>query len=276
MRHLHGTHRSASETPPGIPPPAPAPYGDYIVYVDESGDHGLASMDPTYPIFVLAFCIFERQTLAAELVPAVMRFKFAHFGHDQVVLHEHEIRKATNQFRFLTDAARRQPFMEGLNALVSVAPFTVVAVVIEKEPLARRHRDGDGESRNPYTLAMAYGLERVCAFLRERGRAGRLTRVVFESRGAKEDAELELEFRRVTSVARGPNAVCHQIPVDVLLADKKTISTGLQLADLVARPIGLRVLRPGQANRAYERIASKLRRGPGEEIAGWGLTVLPE
>jgi hypothetical protein len=30
-------------------------FSDYIVYVDESGDHGLQSMDATYPVFVLAF-----------------------------------------------------------------------------------------------------------------------------------------------------------------------------------------------------------------------------
>ena len=243
------------------------------MYVDESGDHGLASMDPTYPIFVLAFCVFEKRALAATVVPAVMRFKFAHFGHDQVVLHE--IRKAKGPFRFLTDAARRQPFMEGLNALVEAAPFTVVAVVIEKTRLARRAGDAEDEPRNPYTLAMAYGLERVCVFLRERGQAGRLTHVVFEARGAREDAELELEFRRVTSTARGSDAVCQQVPVEVLLADKKTISTGLQLADLVARPIGLRVLRPGQPNRAYDLIAPKLHRGPDGDVVGWGITVLP-
>jgi hypothetical protein len=39
-------------------------YGDYIVYVDESGDHGLRSMDPNYPLFVLAFCIFDKSALA--------------------------------------------------------------------------------------------------------------------------------------------------------------------------------------------------------------------
>lgn len=31
-------------------------FSDYIVYVDESGDHGPVSSD--YPVFVLAFCIF--------------------------------------------------------------------------------------------------------------------------------------------------------------------------------------------------------------------------
>ncbi len=30
-------------------------FSDYIVYVDESGDHGLQNLDPNYPVFVLAF-----------------------------------------------------------------------------------------------------------------------------------------------------------------------------------------------------------------------------
>ncbi|HFD87807.1 MAG TPA: DUF3800 domain-containing protein, partial [Gammaproteobacteria bacterium] len=33
-------------------------HSEYIVFVDESGDHGLRSIDEAYPIFVLAFCIF--------------------------------------------------------------------------------------------------------------------------------------------------------------------------------------------------------------------------
>jgi hypothetical protein len=97
------------------------PFGDYIVYVDESGDHALQTMDRQYPIFVLAFCVFEKERLAGELVPAMMRFKFAHFGHDQVVLQEHEIRKSKGPFRILLNTARRDAFYSDLNALMAVA-----------------------------------------------------------------------------------------------------------------------------------------------------------
>jgi hypothetical protein len=38
----------------------PTEFSDYVVYVDESGDHGLASIDPEFPVFVLAFCVFEK------------------------------------------------------------------------------------------------------------------------------------------------------------------------------------------------------------------------
>ena len=30
-------------------------FSKYVVYVDESGDHGLKNIDPNYPVFVLAF-----------------------------------------------------------------------------------------------------------------------------------------------------------------------------------------------------------------------------
>jgi hypothetical protein len=36
-------------------------FDDYIVFVDESGDHGMASIDPDYPMFVIAFCLFEKE-----------------------------------------------------------------------------------------------------------------------------------------------------------------------------------------------------------------------
>ncbi|MCE2953641.1 MAG: DUF3800 domain-containing protein [Gemmatimonas sp.] len=242
--------------------------GDYIVYVDESGDHGLQSTDPNYPLFVLAFCIFEKSALANTVVPAMLRFKFAHFGHDQVVLHEHEIRKAKNAFRFLTDASLRAAFMKDMSTLIDIAPFTIVAIVIQKERLVKKYH----RPENPYAIGLEYGLERVCAFLHENGQDGKLTHFVFECRGPKEDKELELEFRRVTG---GANATCSKIPIEIIMADKKTITTGLQLADLVARPIGLHVLRPEQVNRAYDLIQPKLRRGPRGQLDGFGLEVFP-
>ncbi|MCH8553147.1 MAG: DUF3800 domain-containing protein [Natronospirillum sp.] len=36
-------------------------FSKYIVYVDESGDHNLQSLDESYPVFVLAFCVFHKR-----------------------------------------------------------------------------------------------------------------------------------------------------------------------------------------------------------------------
>jgi hypothetical protein len=76
-------------------------FGNYIVYVDESGDHGLDKIDPEYPIFVLAFCIFKKMDYISDIVPAIQKFKFRYWGHDAVVIHEHEIRKSmAGDFRY--------------------------------------------------------------------------------------------------------------------------------------------------------------------------------
>ena len=70
-------------------------FSDYIVYVDESGDHAMGkSIDKDFPVFVLAFCIFKKSDYATTIVSEMKHFKFKYFGHDVVNLHEREIRKA--------------------------------------------------------------------------------------------------------------------------------------------------------------------------------------
>ena len=99
-----------SATEPAVEPAArpSGKYSDFIVYVDESGDHGMATLDPNYPVFVLAFCVFYKRHYTDKVVPALHRFKFGHFGHDLVVLHEHEIRKEKGAFKFQSRAHREQ------------------------------------------------------------------------------------------------------------------------------------------------------------------------
>jgi len=64
-------------------PPASSGHSDYIVCVDESGDHSLTSIDPDYPSFVLSFCIFRKVEYAQAVTPAIRQLKFATFGHDK-------------------------------------------------------------------------------------------------------------------------------------------------------------------------------------------------
>jgi hypothetical protein len=58
------------------------------------------------------------------------------------------------------------------------------------------------------------------------------------------------------------------------------MSSGLQLADLVARPIGLHVLLRGQTNRAFDILKQKFfcaggREKVGENYEEWGLKIFP-
>jgi hypothetical protein len=59
------------------------------------------------------------------------------------------------------------------------------------------------------------------------------------------------------------------------MADKKSNSEGLQIADLLARPIGLSVFKPSQPNRAYEVAKEKFYKGRYGTINGNGRKVFP-
>lgn len=249
-------------------------FGKYIVYVDESGDHSLQSIDPNYPVFVLAFCVFHKRHYSEAIVPALEKLKFNHFGHDQVILHEHEIRKQKGVFRTLVGKEKQQTFISELDGIVENSNFILIATVIDKNQLRQQRAEADD---NAYHLALAHCMETLYEFLQEKAEHDQKTHVVVECRGKKEDRELELEFRRVCD---GNNRLGLPIPFEVLFSDKKAMSSGLQLADLVARPIGLNTLKPHQKNRAFETLKKKFycdsgREGVGKGYEGVGLKVLP-
>ena len=242
-------------------------YSDYIVYVDESGDHSLESINADYPLFVLSFCIFHKDAYANTMTPAVRRLKFETFGHDMVVLHEIDIRKKRGVFSKLGKEARDK-FLSALTDIIEATDFKLVAVVIDKHKLKARYSSPE----HPYHLAMGFGLERIHRYLKSLGQADRLTHLVCEARGAKEDAELELEFRRIRD---GRNFFNRPLPFELIVSDKKTNSEGMQLADLTARPIGLSVLRPGQGNRALAVLEKKFCRDGQGGKTGVGLKIFP-
>lgn len=238
---------------------------EYLVFVDESGDHGLQTIDPEYPVFVLAFCIIEKLVYSRRVLPMVTEFKFRHFGHDQVILHEREIRKDLGDFSILRDRNRKAVFMNELTAMIDETPMTVIASAIRKDQLVNRY----SYPNNPYEIALAFGLERVARWLKRNEAIGN-TPVILECRGKREDDELELEFRRVCA---GANYRNERLAFEPRFVSKGANAPGLQLADLIARPIGRHILDPEQANRAFEIIRKKLDRSPSGAL--WGLKLFP-
>lgn len=242
-------------------------HSDYIVYVDESGDHSLTSIDANYPVFVLSFCIFRKDIYVETVTPRLRNLKFATFGHDMVILHEHDIRKKTGAFAKLSKEPR-ESFMSKLTDIMKDSDFTLLAVLIDKRKLKSRYVN----PAHPYHLAMEFGLERLYRLMKEKKQDNNLTYLVCESRGAKEDKQLELEFRRICN---GENYFQKPLPFDIVIVDKKTNSEGLQFADLTARPIGLSFLRPKQQNRALEILEGKYYRDGFGKKEGFGLKCFP-
>ena len=44
-------------------------FSEFVVYANESGDHGLVAIDSQYPVFALVFCAMRKADYIAGVVP---------------------------------------------------------------------------------------------------------------------------------------------------------------------------------------------------------------
>lgn len=233
-------------------------FSDYIIFADESGDHGLTSINPENPVFVLVFCIFKKNDYISIVKQAVAQLKLDFWGHDLVILHNHAIRKSTGEFTFLFNEERRRIFLHALNEMIRSIPFSIAATVIDK-----RHLNSNLSSNNPYDIALESCLEQACCFLKEKGQLQHLTHLLVESRGNPEDRDLEATFRMISL-----RAIPDQYPLDIRFFNKQVNSSGLQIADLVAHPIARNAIKQNQPNKAFDILKEKLLGYPEYEEIG--------
>ena len=203
----------------------------HLVYVDESGSPSSLRTDPNYPIFVMAACIFDPYVYAVRLLPAVGALKIRHLGSDSPVLHESEIRKRLGIFNFKGDVQARTAFIEGLSSVVQDCVPRVVAAVVGHSDL---ERDVD--------LA---ALRALWDGFSEHSSGP--SHWIFERRGKREDAAVSRAFEALSA-----SGATHEF-----VAKGRGLA-GLEMADMLARPIGLSVLRPAQPNRALEGLRKRL------------------
>jgi hypothetical protein len=265
--------------PSDVPSRAGAPYA-YTLYLDESGDHGIMKLHLDYP--VLARCgIAVAQTYDAQrLGPAVDEFKVEHFGTASIGLHYRALAQKAGPFRFLQDGARAWAFEQAMGRFVAGLDVGVFGAVVNKREYVAQH----GRTRpvdaylphNLYHMALDFVLERFLKFLEERGATP--GRVVAESRGAKEDAELTAEYEELQ--VRGTQFVAAErfrrmLVPEMEFADKKAGLAGLELADLCAAPMATQVLKWGTASPVWDAMVPKIWVGAYPKRGSVGLKVYP-
>lgn len=241
-----------------------------ILFLDESGNHGLTTIDPLYPVFVLGGVIVDEEYARGELTERVQQFKSELFGNEDLILHTADSTRNKNGFEQMKVPAFRKRFYTELNQLMRDLTFTVVACVIRKDEHLARYGFG---SVDPYMLSLDILVEQFCFELEDADTNGL---IIAEKRSPVLDRELDLAWLNL-KIQGTERIQAKRINerIDALITRPKADNiSGLQLADLAVTPIGRHVL--GKANHDDWRIIeSKLRRRLGR-YQDAGLVILPK
>lgn len=238
------------------------------MFLDESGDHSLDKIDSSYPIFVLAGCIFDFDYYSNIVEPEINKLKLKYFKKTTVILRSYDIRKQKKDFNILVDKNIRTKFNDELSALLKSIEFDVIVATIRKDKLKKQYTEPD----NPYHLCLRFILERSVMFL---GRSSEKLIFRIESRESHNDqklAEVYENFRNSNHLF--PIAEIQNKLQDLSFNQKTQNIAGMQIADLIAYPIGRLVLDNTKENKPFEIIEQKLHKKNGI-YKNYGLKMFP-
>lgn len=240
-----------------------------VMFLDESGDHSLDKIDNSYPIFVLAGCIFDLDYYSKVAEPKINELKIKHFGKTDIILRSYNIRKQKGDFSCLVDKKKREAFYNDLDVLVKLLDFRIIAAAIHKLKLKDQYIEPD----NPYNLCLRFILERSVMFI---GKSNDKLIFRIESRETHNDrklAEVYEKFRSTDGRFFKKEEVQSKF-VDFSFNQKVQNIAGHQIADLVAYPIGVAVLDKERENKAFEIVKAKFHCKNGT-YKNYGLKTFP-
>jgi|SRR5690606_9293967 len=242
----------------------------YFLFIDESGDHGLVNLDPSFPVFVLCGMLISEDNYRI-MREEVNQMKQNFWANKRVVLHSRDIRKCEKEFQVLFDLELKRKFYEQLNDIMSNSTYRIISSAIDKGKYIKTY----GKlSNDVYELALSFIIERTIFSLDEIKDNGKELEIIIERRGAKEDKKLDEHFQRLLS--RGTNYVTSerlkQVGTKITFKTKRENINGLQIADLIAYPIARYIIDPKRANPAFEVFEKHIYRKGGKR---YGLKIFP-
>ena len=228
----------------------------------------MRNVDPTFPVFVLAGMLVGETYYAKTLVPRIKALKQRHLGDKDIILHSKKIRRCEGAFeRFKHDTDARDAFHAGIAEVFERSRIRLFAVVIDKPRL----RDRFVVPLNPYDVSLSQLLSVVCGPPRLPGAwRPHISRIVAESRGRREDKELQREYQQLRTSGlmsygsehvqnRRSTTVQRLFPSRVDFVRKAMAVAGLELADLAAYPIARAAMTGDWSYRSAAVVAKKLR-----------------
>ncbi len=246
-----------------------------VLYLDESGDHDLVKIDPTYSVFVIGGIIVDRTYARTVMEPKVREFKLEWFGVEEIILHSVDIARAKKGFeRLRSDRVFREAFLTALSELMQELDYQVVACVIHKD----RHVAKYGKrALDPYGVGLEIVVERFCFEVGDTTDGG----IIYaEKRRADLDHGLDVAWERLRAngTYRLNKHRLGQIDERIIglsLKAKSVNIAGLQLADLVISPVARNQMGL-YTHDNWDIVKSKMCKDRFGRVEGYGLVVLPK
>lgn len=254
------------------------PRRQYILFLDECGVHHMSPVKDHFPYFCLCGIIVDVERFATfDRIWKTWKAKW--LGSSSYPIHEPNVRRRSKEFHN-EDPIKEQQLLDSLEAQIADLEFHCIAAVIDKKEFAERYPSGSVDDflpKSTYLMCVDFVFERFVHFLYSVGEEA-YGLVVAESRGAREDTEVHAEFLRLhvegTQWHSETNFRAMLRPY-IEFKRKERNDSGLQIADLAARPIIEKVKDPGRSPERWEAFAPKFYDGLCERRSSYGLKIFP-
>jgi Protein of unknown function (DUF3800) len=257
--------------------PKKSPSGEWCqVFVDECGSHSLTAQEPL-KVFCLTAAII-RDSRWANVDAQWKGFKAKYLPPDgpDTIVHEPDARQEEGAFREPNRALKLKMMAQTIASL----DFTAISIVVHRPDYVHDFGIGPVDSSLPthiYWMALDFLMERVVMAL-DGHFNGAFAQVIAESRGPKEDALFQYEFARLhldgTSYI-APSWFRQSLLPGIKFQGKGVNNTGLQIADLIARPIAVKVSQKRRTPYMWAQVRTKLCPEQETKNSILGLKIMP-
>lgn len=241
----------------------------YYLFIDESGDHGLKTIDEGFPVFLLCGVLISEIDYH-QMDLNVKASKIKYWNNTNVILHSRDIRKCNNEFKILLDQKLKNRFYEDLNNIISLNNYKIISSAINKVEFIKKYGKLEDDV---YEIALSFILERTIFCLDEIKDCSSLE-IIIEKRGKREDAKLSNHMNKLSQIGTYyvSKEKMDKYDINYKFLKKSENIIGLQISDLLAYPIARKIISPEVANLSYELLKSKFYNNNGKM---YGLKIFP-